>query len=111
VLLAKQGNLSEAIEQQKKALQLDPEFVPAHLQLGVLYRNTKQFDSAISHLKEVLSANSGNVAARKQLTFAYFENKQYKEAWDEVHKLQDADIQMDPSFIKALASNMTDPGR
>ncbi len=58
--LRKQGQLNQAIEQYKKALQIRPSFTPALAQLAEVYEKQKDIDSAISCLEKLVALESNN---------------------------------------------------
>jgi tetratricopeptide (TPR) repeat protein len=49
----KSSSISQAIEELKKAVEINPKYVEAHYQLGLLYHHNKLFDEALKEYKMV----------------------------------------------------------
>lgn len=49
----KSSSISQAIEELKKAIEINPKYVEAHYQLGLLYHHKKLFDEALKEYKMV----------------------------------------------------------
>ncbi|HYC12278.1 MAG TPA: tetratricopeptide repeat protein, partial [Nitrososphaerales archaeon] len=50
-ILQRAGRLEEAMEQYRKTLALEPEFVPAHMRLGEAYATLCRFDEGIAEFR------------------------------------------------------------
>jgi len=66
-----QGNYQKAEENYKKAIELDSNFEDAHYWLGKVYRQTGQYDKAISQWIEVLRINPRNPYAFRYLNGSF----------------------------------------
>jgi tetratricopeptide (TPR) repeat protein len=69
----------EIIKQIKKALELDPKIMEAHISLGKIFVSSG-VAKAEYHFKEVLKLDSKNEEAMKSLAFLYYSNNQYDDA-------------------------------
>ncbi len=70
----------EAIGYLDHAISIYPEFVEAHMQLGVLYDALKMYDSAERHDKIALQMNQVNSLASNALAGIYYAQKKYTDA-------------------------------
>ena len=64
----KQNQLEEAISVYKKALQLNPNFVPALVRLTRIYDSQKQFNQAVTYCQRVVQLLPNNKEAQNKLT-------------------------------------------
>jgi serine/threonine protein kinase/Tfp pilus assembly protein PilF len=67
-----QGNYEMAIEEQNKALELDPDYGAAHNELGVIYIHLRNFDKSIEHFQKYASLNPKDANPLDSLAEAYF---------------------------------------
>lgn len=81
---------SVAISAFRQALALDPEYVPAHLNLGNLLRELKQLDEALSHYRRVVQLEPNHAGAHSTIGVLLAELGQYVEA--EVHFRRAAEL-------------------
>jgi len=71
---------SEAIDAYKYALQINPEYTPAWVNIGNVYLEDGQYDEAIKAHKKALSIEKENMAAWDNLGRDYMKIGQYSEA-------------------------------
>lgn len=64
---ARKGNLDDAIEYYKRALELDPENTKVHNNIGVAYAKKGMLDEAVSSFSTALKIEPDNVDARNNL--------------------------------------------
>lgn len=81
------GLYSHAIEEYKKALTLNPEYVDIRTKLGVSHRENEEFEKSISELGKVTKSDPKYVHAHIQLGVTYYSmgkpaeaNKHWKKA-------------------------------
>jgi len=55
-----QGNVEVALEKLLKALELKPDYAPAHSAIALVYKETRQYDLADEHYREAISLNPDN---------------------------------------------------
>ena len=67
VLSLKKRQLKKAQYQYQQAVNVNPDYVRAHLNLASVYAATNQFDLAIIHFTETLKLDPRHSLARKQL--------------------------------------------
>ena len=61
----------QAIEQERKTLELDPNFAPAHWVLGQVYEQQERFEVAIAEFQEAVTHSGGSTMMRAALGRAY----------------------------------------
>ena len=76
------GNHYEAYYAFEKALQLDPVFVDAAINLSTTQKNLGKIDDAIIQMKSVLSENSTYAPAHNCLGLLYYEVQEIEAAHD-----------------------------
>ncbi|HZT57136.1 MAG TPA: tetratricopeptide repeat protein, partial [Pyrinomonadaceae bacterium] len=92
----KNWELKEAEEDFKGILQIDPDYPPAHLYLGLVYNAERDFDSAVQSFNHVLARRPDNTEALVGLGSAYLGQRKYAdavEACDRAIKLRPADAE------------------
>ena len=65
------GRGREAVEQFRKTLELDPNYVSAHWGLGASYTQQHLYEDAIAELKKAVTLSEGSPVLMGQLGFAY----------------------------------------
>lgn len=61
------GKYDQATEELRKAIELKPDLLEAHYNLGICYQVSGQTGQAIAEFEEVLRINPDFVQARKKL--------------------------------------------
>ena len=70
--------LTEAVEEYKEILDVDPENIGIHYKLGDIYTFHKKWEEAISEFKQVIDVDPGDGLARMKIIDIYF--KMYEKA-------------------------------
>lgn len=70
-LAESQGNIDNAIHQYNKALELNPNYLPALCRLGVVYAELKNYDKSIEVWKQYVSASGYSGFAYGNLGYCY----------------------------------------
>ena len=78
--LMKNDNLDAAISAFKLAVELDPEFIRAHINLGVAYGKIAQSIDEIAHLEQAVKLEPTSFEAHYNLGIAYSKTQRYTEA-------------------------------
>lgn len=97
VLFAENKN-DEAETAVKKAIELDPEFYPAHRALADFYIRTKQIEPAIQKLESMVAKNGKDAASLLQVGMLYESKADYKKARTAYESL----LKVNPSSVPAL---------
>lgn len=95
--LQQNGNFIEAKNTYKQAIDKQPEAVPAHINLGILYIDSGNFDLAISTLKDALKFKSNSIEALLNLGVAYSRTGDYDQSCHYFKKAEE----LDPERIEA----------
>ncbi|HEX8706285.1 MAG TPA: social motility TPR repeat lipoprotein Tgl, partial [Myxococcaceae bacterium] len=75
------GNIQEAINEFKRAVDLDPDSADAHNALGILlHLSYKRYDEAIKHYERALEVRPNFSEARTNLANVYLDQDRYDEA-------------------------------
>ena len=97
VLLRLNHELSQAIDQMKKALAIHPDSIYLNTELVSLYAEHHDFDNALSLGETMLAKNPGNVELRSILGGVYFNLRKYDKAVQEYQTI----IEIDPKNLVA----------
>jgi tetratricopeptide (TPR) repeat protein len=76
----KKEKIAEGVQHLEKAVALYPNFLEAHLKLGVAYMDLQQWDKAEQTLKRALEINPRTANAQFALGEIYWRQKRYDEA-------------------------------
>jgi tetratricopeptide (TPR) repeat protein len=79
----------QAIDQQRKALELDPNFLPAHNQLGNAYIFNSMYKEGIAEFEKILAISPGNNVALSGLGYAYAVAGRKAEAQQVLHQMNE----------------------
>ncbi len=80
----RQGDLTSAIDDYRRALAIQPGLAEARANLGAALSAAGQFDAAIEEDKRALSSAAGNIALRMNLALAYYKKGDMEHAHAEL---------------------------
>jgi len=92
------GNHQAAVTLFKSALEKDPNYIDARLQLGIAYLETGKYDKAEGELEKVLHQQPGSRPAILNLSEIYLGTKRPEKAVDQLEKL----LESNPDNAEAL---------
>ena len=81
--------LKQAEALLEKSVRIDPTLAPAHLQLGLLYAERKDYAGAIQSYQRAIKSNPDLEEAHYRLALAYKLNGQLQEAETEAREYQE----------------------
>ncbi len=76
----KAGRLKEAEEAFRGMLQIDPEYGPALLRLGLVYIDARRYQEAVQSVRRVTEREPSNAMAQELLAEALYGQQKYEEA-------------------------------
>jgi tetratricopeptide (TPR) repeat protein len=85
---------------------MNPRFAMAYYYRGLLCHVKP--DQAISDYTEAIEIDPWFAVAYAERVFAYYRNREYDKAWEDVHKAESLGQQIRPGFLKVL---LKDSGR
>ncbi len=88
---AKSGNWTAAVASFNQASTLNPDYAPAHVQLGWANAELKNWDEAQKHLVIAIRLDPDNSSAHANLGWVYAEKQKWADAQDEAKKAIDLD--------------------
>ena len=91
---------ASAIQHYKAAIELNPEFLEAHNNLGNLYLESSLFEQAIEHFRQALNLDQKALFVRNNLGVAFFKSGQIaqgKEQYEIVKQLREDFLQSEDS--------------
>jgi len=91
------GRLDEAEKECREAIRINPNFAPAHYNLGVLLKNLKRYEEAEKEFREVIRINPNFAPAHYSLGVLLDDLKRYGEAEKEYRK----GMKINPNFAQA----------
>ncbi len=89
IIYAWAGDFEKATSQLQFTIDMDPDFSPAYLLMGVVSAWQKKYDLAIEYFKKVRAMTGDFFDSGGSLGYAYAKSGQKKEALDELKKLED----------------------
>ncbi|MCK4814472.1 hypothetical protein KA005_01775, partial [bacterium] len=89
IIYAWAGDFEKAINQLQFTIDMDPDFSPAYLLMGVVYVWQKKYDLAIEYFIKMRAMTGDFFDSGGSLGYAYAKSGQKKEAYDELKKLED----------------------
>ncbi len=93
----KNGEISKAIAHLEKAVEIAPEYMEAHNDLGVRYMDLGDFQRAISCFEEAARLDPGSATVYQNLAVSYFASHRFSDAEEAARRA----LRYDPSAIKA----------
>lgn len=97
-----QGNLSQAILDYNKAIEIDPTLVAAYYDRGFTYYKNANYEQAISDYTKAIEINPIFAYAYEGRAYAYFTKKEYKKAWTDVHEAERFGYKADKEDLEFL---------
>jgi len=91
------GEIDQAIQMYRKALERDPDMLAAQNNLGVLLLQKKDYDQALKQFQEILATHPENVSAWVNSGLAYLELEDYTRAQEAFLKA----LSLEPENIQA----------
>ncbi|MEW6096738.1 MAG: DUF2723 domain-containing protein [bacterium] len=85
-LCYKKGRYKKAIENLKKAIEINPNFSGAYLNLGIVYNKLQKYDIAITYFKKTIGLTPKNSVGYMELGYTYIDKRQYDKAIIEFEK-------------------------
>ena len=71
IIYGKMGEYDTALENLKKALELNPHLQEAYINLGAIYEKKGNYDKAVEYAQKALLLNRNNAIATYNLGYAY----------------------------------------
>jgi spermidine synthase len=81
------GMLEEATQMCLEILQINPDFVPAHYDLALIYDLREEYAEALKELDRVISIDPDHVQGRHLLALIYAKTERYEEARTQVERV------------------------
>lgn len=103
------GEFDKAIEELKKAVEIDPSSLAAHLNLGNAYTSKGDFDKAVEELKKATEINPDNALTHNNLAYAYALKGEFDKAIEGYTKV----LEINPKYLQvrhSLANAYRDNG-
>ena len=97
VIYLKLGKYDQAIEQFKKALEVDPNYTFGPFLFGNIYTDAKNYQEKINDFKDVIKTNREYARAHNYLGLTYLKKKNYSAAKNSLLE----SIRVNPNYAKA----------
>ncbi len=98
VVYYNKGLVKEAVEELKRALEIEPHFTLAKNNLDYIYRSTGYYDEQIEKLRDELKESPDNFGARLEMARSYRSIGDYYEAINQYSKY----LRLKPNDVEAL---------
>ena len=99
---AQKGNLTQAIEDFTKAVEIKPDDLMAYNNRGSAYAQQGDYIQAISDFTKAIGINSNDPVAYHNRAAAYYCLKEYDRAWGDVNMVKEIGATVNPKFIQML---------
>lgn len=109
--LAMDKKFEEAIGHYKIVLEINPEHSNAYAYLGASLSALDRLEEAVSKLEESLVLNRFNSQAYDILIDVLFKQKNFKRAWEVVHKARADNVSIQQPSIDRLSEVYSDPAK
>jgi len=93
----------DALSYYQQALEIDPSFAPAYLEMGFLYAKTNQPEESKKNFKKYLDLSSSNIAAKRRYANMLIQTEDYKGAIEQITKIMAMDSVSYNDLNRALA--------
>ncbi len=97
VIYLKLGKYDQAIEQFKKALEVDPHYTIGPFLFGDIYTDAKNYQEKINDFKDVIKTNREYARAHNYLGLTYLKKKNYSAAKNSLLE----SVRVNPKYAKA----------
>ncbi|HTZ11054.1 MAG TPA: tetratricopeptide repeat protein [Candidatus Margulisiibacteriota bacterium] len=96
------GDLTQAISNCDKAIEINPRYAPAYNFRGFAYYQQGRFYQAIPNFTKATEINPAYVEAYNYCGLSYLLVKDYDSAWLVVHKIEKLGNVVNPDLLNAL---------
>jgi tetratricopeptide (TPR) repeat protein len=100
--LAHHGNLTQAILDYNKAIEIFPNFTEAYYNRGVGYAKKGDLNKALSDFNKAIAIKPDFLQAYYDRAVTYYELKDYNKAWSDVRIVQALGYVVNPDLINKL---------
>ena len=107
--LAMNKKFQEAIGHYRTVLEINPEHSNAYAYWGASLSALEKLDEAVSKLEESLALNRFNSQAYGVLIDVLYKQKNYKLAWEMIHKARADNVSLPQTSIDQLSKVFPDP--
>lgn len=94
------GNNDESVRKYTEAISIDPSFVDAHYNLGIIYRDNKDYNSSIKHFNEAIKYDPKDASIYCELATSLFKNDDF----DGAKKTLKKSIEINPTYSLSYAN-------
>ena len=91
------GDIQSSVQHLEKAIEIDPDYMEAHNNLGVRYLSLDQFDKALTEFQRTVNLDPTSAKGHLNLSSALSILRRYPEAESAARRA----VQLDPSSIQA----------
>jgi tetratricopeptide (TPR) repeat protein len=88
------NNYNIAIENGRKAIELDEKFVEAYYQIGLAYNYKRKYDAAIENFQNALNYNKNHIESWNLIGLAYMAKNEFENALNFLNKT----LEIDPNY-------------
>ena len=90
---ARQGDMQKAVDEFKKAIEINPNYADAYHNLANTYQQMNQFDLAVENYQKALSINPQLWQSYQNLAAIYFNQGDFQKALENIQKALEIDPQ------------------
>ena len=101
--LSAKGKIHEAIAHYREVVRINPNDADAQFYLGAALGQAGKLDETIVHLRKACNLDPHNGQFHFNLALAFYLNKQYAEAWEEILISQKCGFVPDPRVVSEIS--------
>jgi tetratricopeptide (TPR) repeat protein len=94
---------SDALDYYQEAVNIDPSFAPAYLEMGFLYAKTNNEEESKKYFRKYLDLSKSNIAAKRNYANMLIQAEEYPEAIEQINQILAMDSVSFNDLNRALA--------
>jgi len=99
---AKQNDLTRALADFNKVIRSTPRFAQPYYNRGLIFSMQGDYRRSVADYSKAIENSPNYACAYNNRAVAYYQLKEFDNAWDDLHKAENLGYEVNPGFINAL---------